>query len=312
MSTHRHLQSQLLRLKPGQERKAPPEGLLFLFFVAGTGEYFGDSSAQPAVQPLARGDVLVLPAGSGGRVRAAVASELAFRAFSVCLEHLMPLFTAAQFSLVQTLLDRFLPARFYPAANSATMGWHQLIHELPSEFNLEHRSQLLHVAGAILSEEFRQLRPPLSPDERAGTRMSRLFEQLSVEQILSLSVQALADRFGCSQRHLNRLFKEHFGLPIGALRMEMRLLKVTSLLRHTDFRLNQVAEQCGFHHLGLFNACFKRRFGLSPGQWRKKLDANGDPAGELVSPGLSCRLREVGLCPLPDLSGVSKSIVRGP
>ncbi len=26
-----------------------------------------------------------------------------------------------------------------------------------------------------------------------------------------------------------------------------------------------VATQCGFNHLGLFNTCFKRRFGISPG-----------------------------------------------
>ena len=51
--------------------------------------------------------------------------------------------------------------------------------------------------------------------------------------------------------------------------MELRLLKAVTLLRNPTAKIITVAEQCGFNHLGLFNICFKRRFGQSPGQWRK-------------------------------------------
>jgi hypothetical protein len=56
--------------------------------------------------------------------------------------------------------------------------------------------------------------------------------------------------------------------------MELRLLKALSLLRDPGVKIIHVAEQCGFNHLGLFNACFKKRFGKTPGQWRKG-SANG-------------------------------------
>lgn len=311
MSTHRHLILQLFRLKPRQDWNAPRDGLLFLFLMAGVGESLG-AAAQPAVQPLARGDVLVLLAGAGGQVRAAGEAELAFSSFSVRLEHLFPLFMADQLSLVQTLMEGFKTARFYPAIHSATARWHQLIREIPAEFNLEHRSQLLHVAGAILSEEFRTLQPPLSRYERADARVTQHFEQLSVEEILNLPGEELAGRFGCSQRHLNRLFKGHFGLSIGALRMEMRLLKVVSLLRNPEAKIITLAGQCGFNHRGLFNACFKRRFGVSPGQWRKNLAPNSSPARALATAKLSCRLRENGLCPWLNTTGSHHSEVGSP
>jgi AraC-like DNA-binding protein len=86
---------------------------------------------------------------------------------------------------------------------------------------------------------------------------------------LTLSVGDLAGKFSCSRRHLNRLFHLHFGFSVAALRMEMRLLKAVSLLRNPSLKVISVAQQCGFNHLGLFNTCFKRRFGSSPGQWRK-------------------------------------------
>jgi hypothetical protein len=59
-----------------------------------------------------------------------------------------------------------------------------------------------------------------------------------------------------------------------------------------------VAEDCGFNQLGLFNTCFKRRFGTTPGQWRKlnlKADRAPAPAEGVAS---ACPLQINGLCPL--------------
>ena len=99
--------------------------------------------------------------------------------------------------------------------------------------------------------------------------MIQVFDKLSSAELLKLSVDELAAKFSCSRRHLNRLFHQHFGLSITALRMEMRLLKAVALLRNPREKIINVAEQCGFNHLGLFNTCFKRRYGTSPGQWHK-------------------------------------------
>jgi transcriptional regulator GlxA family with amidase domain len=84
-----------------------------------------------------------------------------------------------------------------------------------------------------------------------------VFENLSVDEMVNLSVPELAQTFGCSRRHLNRLFQHHFGISVACLRMEMRLMKAASLLRDTGAKVINVAEQCGFNHLGLFNICFR-------------------------------------------------------
>ena len=78
----------------------------------------------------------------------------------------------------------------------------------------------------------------------------------------------------------------------------MRLLKAISLLRDIDAKVINVAEQCGFNHLGLFNTCFKKRFGISPGRWRKQA-AQGKIRPAAVPGGDSaCPLKVKGLCPL--------------
>jgi hypothetical protein len=80
--------------------------------------------------------------------------------------------------------------------------------------------------------------------------------------------------------------------------MEMRLLKALSLLRDPDVKIIHVAEQCGFNHLGLFNACFKKRFGNTPGQWRKGTPDGDSPVSGLEMVNPSCPMHASGLCSL--------------
>ena len=112
-----------------------------------------------------------------------------------------------------------------------------------------------------------------------------------------LPVTELAGRFSCCRRHLNRLFHQWFGCSVSDFRMEMRLLRAVSLLCNPELGVLEVALQCGFNHRGLFNGCFKRRFGstLSQGriaalkvESRRSNPMNGDP---------DCPLRTDGLCP---------------
>jgi hypothetical protein len=58
-----------------------------------------------------------------------------------------------------------------------------------------------------------------------------------------------------------------------------------------------VAEDCGFNHLGLFNTCFKRRFGTSPGQWRKAAIGVDSAVAEKPDGMTACPLHVSGLCP---------------
>jgi transcriptional regulator GlxA family with amidase domain len=107
-----------------------------------------------------------------------------------------------------------------------------------------------------------------------------MFKELSTTEFLTLSVGDMAHKFSCGRRHLNRLFHQQFGCSVASLRMEIRLLKASSLLRDPDLRIFNVASQCGFNHLGLFNTCFKRRFGKTPGKWRK--GTNGEQGRKVV------------------------------
>jgi AraC-like DNA-binding protein len=152
--------------------------------------------------------------------------------------------------------------------------------------------------------------------------MERVFQSLSETDFLSLSVPELAARFGCSRRHLTRLFHQFFGSSIAEFRMELRLMKVASLLRNPNVKIINIAEQCGFNQLGHFNSCFKRRFGVSPARWRKQLPKErealvGDPAVGGMSMGSFMRRAPRSkalplLLPVPDSHGLRPSDLKMP
>jgi AraC-like DNA-binding protein len=288
----------LARLKSPEEAEQNGEGLVFLFSKGGVGKF----TSKTATHRLLPGDVLVFNGAADSKLAVFDSKkEFLFWTFSTCFENLLPLFASSEISLLHNITEGFKTTKVYPASSSLAAECHRLLEVVPPQFNLDHRGQLVRIAATILSVEFKEGQSQRSGYVRTEDHMVQVFEKLSASELINLSVGDLADRFSCSRRHLNRLFHQHFGVSVAALRMEMRLLKAISLLRDADVKIINVAEQCGFNHLGLFNTCFKRRFGTSPGQWRKStVHAAGASARkfENKTDKPRCPLQTTGLCPM--------------
>ena len=67
-------------------------------------------------------------------------------------------------------------------------------------------------------------------------------------------------------------------MPFRARQIELRLLHARQLLANSDDKIINVAYDSGYRHLGLFNAMFKKRFGVTPSEWRQQnLRKNNPP-----------------------------------
>jgi AraC-like DNA-binding protein len=295
LNRQNHLALRLARLKPPEELDQNGEGLVFLFSKGGTGKF----SSKLVTHRLLPGDVLAFNGASGSKLAVFEnKGEFLFWTFSVCFENLLPLFASNEISLLHNITEGFKAAKIYPAGSPLAVECQRLLGVIPPQFNLDHRGQLIRIAATILSAEFKDGHSQRSGYIRTEDHMAQVFEKLSSSELIDLSVGELASRFSCSRRHLNRLFHQHFGVSVSALRMEMRLLKAISLLRDANAKIINVAEQCGFNHLGLFNTCFKRRFGASPGQWRKSTVQAGSAPAQVLENKPRCPLQTTGLCPM--------------
>jgi AraC-like DNA-binding protein len=60
----------------------------------------------------------------------------------------------------------------------------------------------------------------------------------------------------------------------------LRLLKARQLLSDPGLPVAQAAMDSGYRHLSLFNSLFKKRFGMTPTEWRQQTqtsDASDKP-----------------------------------
>jgi AraC-like DNA-binding protein len=89
-----------------------------------------------------------------------------------------------------------------------------------------------------------------------------------------LEIGALADDLGITRRHLNRSFKQHYGLSLRDFIHYRRLHKARALLReHREGQsVTEIAYTCGFRHLGRFSTQYKQLFGESPSQTLRPTD----------------------------------------
>lgn len=93
-------------------------------------------------------------------------------------------------------------------------------------------------------------------------------------------IHELAAMVSLSSSRLAHLFRDEVSSSIRSYVVERRLQVAARFLVQTDERISQIAYSVGFNDISNFNHSFKRRFGMSPGEYRKSFDRNGTPASE--------------------------------
>ncbi|MBP2171478.1 AraC family transcriptional activator of mar-sox-rob regulon [Erwinia toletana] len=84
-----------------------------------------------------------------------------------------------------------------------------------------------------------------------------------------LDLNTVSERAGYSKWHLQRMFKEHTGLPLGEYIRAEKLKKSADRLTNSDEPILNVAISLGFDSQQSFNRSFKRQYGQAPGAWRR-------------------------------------------
>jgi AraC-like DNA-binding protein len=82
----------------------------------------------------------------------------------------------------------------------------------------------------------------------------------------------LAANIGLSTSRLAHLFRDNAGMSIQSYIVEQRLQAAAKLIVQSDERISQIAYRVGFNDVSNFNHAFKRRFGMSPRQYRARSD----------------------------------------
>lgn len=159
----------------------------------------------------------------------------------------------------------------YPVISSCLDASDQLCSVRPNGYELGVKGHLMVLfsflmQAAVSHEENEENRIGQKNMQKLKTVLARI----EADYDKRLTVNDMADECGYSASHFMRWFKEVTGTGFAGYLIEYRLSKAALALRSTNDPVLEIAEKTGFDNLSNFNRLFKKRFEMTPSQFRRQ------------------------------------------
>ena len=88
------------------------------------------------------------------------------------------------------------------------------------------------------------------------------------QNLRTVSLPVLSEAFYYSKGYLGRKIREMTGKTFGQYLIDLRLQQAATLLKTTKLPMQSICEQIGYDSVDYFTKAFKRKYGLTPQQYR--------------------------------------------
>jgi len=258
----RHLILQELILRPAGEW-TPAGGWAVVRVVEGAGYCLQTGTARE----INAGDAVIAGSHAAAVFRASQLGLLKLQFFLILPQYLNGLLTVTEWRQLEDASSQAATRLLYFAADDPmAQKFTRIVAQSPRD-GLAARAMFLQLWAAGVT----RLLPVsvASPTTANLLGHFREFVGKMLEADLAVrSLTELSEQLHCSKRHFSRLFRREFGVSLHTHQTELRLQRARQLLADADAKIINVAYDSGYRHLGLFNAMFKKRFGLTPSEWR--------------------------------------------
>ena len=118
----------------------------------------------------------------------------------------------------------------------------------------------------ILSNRCRNEKNPRT--NKSLDKLKIILKFIEKDYMHKITVAEVADRVDFSESHFMRYFKENMGTSFIDYLRDYRLTMAARLLLVSDDTILSVAEEVGFENLSNFNRAFKKKYGVTPREYR--------------------------------------------
>ncbi len=86
----------------------------------------------------------------------------------------------------------------------------------------------------------------------------------------NISLKSIAEQANFSPNYFHKMFTAYMGITPHAMLSKKRLEAAKLMLLTTDLSVNEIVEKCGFSSNSYFDFHFKKEFGITPRDFRKR------------------------------------------
>ena len=117
----------------------------------------------------------------------------------------------------------------------------------------------------VIAEHFTLTNKFKTPDETLANLVNK---EIIRNHSKALTLEALAQRFGCSISTLTTAYKKEYKISIHQFIINTRLNQAKKLLITSNKPIKEISEECGFYDQNHFYRSFKKIYNVSPGLYR--------------------------------------------
>jgi hemolysin activation/secretion protein/AraC-like DNA-binding protein len=222
---------------------------------------------------LPQGGVIVCPPKSEVTLTASVLGRVVFRGMAIRINSLAGFLTALERQCLETEVARQCAPFLALPADHALARRLTLIFTLDQALTLSNRlafaQSFAELVTPQLCDALNKGRESEKNQQEVKVRMRQFISQIPESELPDLSLGALAKQLHCCERHASRLFREEWGIGFIPYVSEIRLKKACHLLLQKNLKIIDVALESGHGSLAHFNYVFKKRFHMTPTDWRE-------------------------------------------
>lgn len=166
-----------------------------------------------------------------------------------------------EYEEIRAMFERFCSLRYYPD----DMGYLEAKIDLYRMLFLLKKKKMMVSSDSVLS----------AADKEKIDRYKRIVTYVQEHFAEKVMLEELAEQVQCNPQYLCHFFKEIAGVPPIQYLISYRLERAKEMLRDTTKTVLEVSMDCGFDNVSYFIRQFKKAEGVTPREYRGKIQGRG-------------------------------------
>lgn len=89
-----------------------------------------------------------------------------------------------------------------------------------------------------------------------------------------INLEELAEQHNVGYSYFRKMFKKYTGVSPGQYHLQLRVMRAKELLVASNKSIKEISLELGFQTIHYFSLIFKKKVGINPSEFRKRIGGN--------------------------------------